>query len=71
MCVKEVGGKKRFVGRHSKSKINLRKNSYPDCDEQGVVTRNEVKQWNLKFRVSRQIQQLEKLLRSKEKSKEK
>ena len=61
MCVKKVGGRKRYVGAHSISKF--RKNSpYPDCDEYGVVTRAEVQLWNTKFRVSRQIAAVDKLL---------
>ena len=40
----------------------LFKNSpYPDCDEYGVVTRDEVQLWNTKFRVSRQIAAVDKL----------
>ena len=40
----------------------IRKNSpYPDCDEYGVLTPVEVQQWNIKFRVSREIAAVDKL----------
>ena len=71
MCVMVSGGKSKVVNGHCESSRTSGGSSYPDCGEQGEVSRNDVHKWTNKFRASRKIDQLELFLKKRDVKKKK